>query len=186
MIKGEIRWGRNKYRKSMRMKDQRVHSNVNRQLSSLFGRTLCLMATVCSIFLLNPTSSSVLDEHAPIQGRGRWRLPETLTWGRTWAPWGGGTGEDCCNHPQHVDVCVSSWRASGLSSRQVGGRRAVKGVFPSLRMGVRVRSGWSWDLGWSEQPQFCLREGRSAGSRSPPGSASSDRVKLFDQSSCSH
>lgn len=46
-------------------------------------------------------------------------------------------------------VCkgVSSWRASGQSTRQAGNRRAMKVVFLSLRVGVRFKSGWSWDLG---------------------------------------
>lgn len=69
------------HRKSMRKEDKRVHSHVSRALSSLFERTLCLMATICSVFILNPTSNSVLGEHAPMQSRGRCRLPGTLMWG---------------------------------------------------------------------------------------------------------
>lgn len=76
------------------------------------------MATVCSSFLLNPTSNSVLGEHDPVQSRGRCRLPGTLMWGRTWAPWGGGTDEGWLLQPS--TVCARAWAAGGLQVRAGG------------------------------------------------------------------
>lgn len=123
----------------------------------------------------------------PHSGQGQVQTARDLDMGRDMnlLGWGHRPG---LLQPPTACVCVweSSWRASGQSSRQVGNRRAVKGGFPSLRRGVRVRSGWSWDLGWNKQPQLCHREGRSPGSHSPPHSASTERVKLLHQSLWSH
>lgn len=121
------RSGRNKHKKK-KTEDERVQSHVSRQPMSSFFRALCLMATVCCVFLLKPTSNSVLGERAPslelVQVQTAGDLEVGQASGGTWTAmpppqgehaWGGGTGQGQQLQKPTVSACART-----TSKLQVG------------------------------------------------------------------